>query len=183
MCRLNATFAISLMLALAVACGSELDETSGADTALPCSYSSWMVADTVAKFDPSRNDTTLQVDSIDPDHPPGMYPPVLRIHRQHEAGAPTGPDTHAFVGDSCWEAHTCAWATYGCGVAGCTQAVATSGIYELTAGGAVGDGFQGTLTGLVLEQATDDPATGLVTLVPGGDVWCVPDTAFDVTLE
>ena len=68
-------------------------------------------------------------------------------------------------------------------LANCTGTyLATEGLLSITAFGASGEPFTGTLTGARLQEVTLDAASNS-TVVPNGQTWCLDDYAFEATVQ
>ena len=60
--------------------------------------------------------------------------------------------------------------------------LATGGVLEINAIGAVGTQFTGSLSGVTMEEVTIDTSTYISTPVPGGEGWCIEAFEFDTAI-
>ncbi len=194
---------ISMLLAaaLAVACSTEFTpdedaahddavDTSAEDTAVettppPCDREGFILDFDLAMFDPDMPQVLYVANG------PGIPFDQIRLDLFYGYGDPPaleGPGFRVLAATPDEQNYS----TCGTCVAGLVGVHPDSGDYEkiffqtggeleITALGAVGEPFSGTLSGLSLEEVTID---GFVTTpVPAGEGWCIEALHFDTTLE
>lgn len=99
-------------------------------------------------------------------------------------GAADGPHELTFTGENLRTCHTCLMVRRNCESPRCADGKAflvQSGSASITALGAAGTSFEGTLSNAVFAEVTIAISEGEVetTLVPDGETWCIDSLAFD----
>jgi hypothetical protein len=166
-------------------CGDGIDQDcSGADAACVCNFSGFTAGGGDTAFYVAAQNVTVYKATSTTGYPlNGM---MIEIYGQR---LPNGvyPGSYAIPYDSSpATSHTVVIVDYNCGETpgSCTKSfLAVGGTVNITSyGTAVGQTFAGTLTNVVLKEAVI-AQDGTVTLVPGGQVWCLPNYSFNKTLE
>tara|TARA_R110002096_G_scaffold171490_6_gene344579 strand:- start:44331 stop:44915 length:585 start_codon:yes stop_codon:yes gene_type:complete len=97
-------------------------------------------------------------------------------------GATDGPHNLVFDGENLRDCHTCLVARRNCESARCSDGKAflvQEGTASITALGAAGTSFQGTIENAVFAEVTISAADLETTVVPGGETWCIDRHDFD----
>ena len=101
-------------------------------------------------------------------------------------GATDGPQDVIFTGENLKDCHTCLVARRECESARCADGRAflvQEGTASITAMGAAGTSFVGTLSNAVLAEVTISAADLETTLVPGGETWCIDSLMLDAPIS
>lgn len=103
---------------------------------------------------------------------------VLTVDFYFPLGATDGPHTFVSQGENLADCHTCVMLRQRCSNSGCSSKsrafLLQTGTLEITAMGAGGAAFAGTLKNALFAEVTIDAATQKSTLVDGGATWCLP---------
>jgi hypothetical protein len=101
-------------------------------------------------------------------------------------GATDGPHDLVFDGENLRDCHTCLVARRNCESARCADGKAflvQEGTASITALGAAGTSFQGSIENAVFAEVTISAADLETTVVPGGETWCIDRLDFDSAIS
>jgi hypothetical protein len=101
-------------------------------------------------------------------------------------GATDGPQDLVIDGENLRDCHTCLVARRNCESARCADGKAflvQEGTASITAMGAAGTSFQGTLENAVFAEVTISAADLETTVVPGGETWCIDRLDMDSAIS
>lgn len=111
---------------------------------------------------------------------------VFTVDFYFPLGATDGPHTFVSKGENLADCHTCVMLRQRCSNTGCgTKSRAfllQAGTLEITAMGAGGASFTGTLKNALFAEVTIEAATQKSTLVDGGATWCLPSQTLSATV-
>lgn len=111
---------------------------------------------------------------------------VFTVDFYFPLGATDGPHTFVSQGENLADCHTCVMLRQRCGNNGCSSKsrayLLQAGTLEITAMGAGGAAFAGTLKNALFAEVTIDAATQKSTLVDGGATWCLPAQTLTATV-
>lgn len=100
-------------------------------------------------------------------------------------GATDAPQELVFDGENLKDCHTCLVARRNCESARCADGKAflvQEGTASITALGAAGTSFQGTIENAVFAEVSISVADLETTVIPGGETWCIDSLAFDTSI-
>ena len=111
---------------------------------------------------------------------------VLTVDFYFPLGATDGPHTFVSQGENLADCHTCVLLRQRCGNSGCSSKsrafLLQAGTLKITAMGAGGASFAGTLENATFSEVTIDAATQKSTLVDSGATWCLPAQTLSATV-
>ncbi len=101
---------------------------------------------------------------------------------------PTGPGAYDLTGSNYADCGLCLLAYKGCSPLGCARTfLADAGTVHIdalpAAGGGDGQALKGRVEGARLREVYIDPKTFASVPLAGGDSWCVPELAFELTAD